>query len=110
MNTECDICCKKSFIIPCGAKNSCNAFVCYDCRYGKDEEFYFETKCYYCFGIDYKQGCLRELGFNFFEGFSVNEYEPNKPYILALVEYKTDKAVMFYDDMWEENPYCFPCD
>lgn len=109
MNTECDICYTTTIIKPCGANNNCKAMVCHDCRFKNCQE-YFTNKCYFCFGLDYKQGCITEMDVDVFE-WGGTDYEPNKPYILALFEYKYDNYAIFNEEWFlEENAYCFPCE
>ena len=108
MNTECDICCNTTIIIPCGANNNSKAKVCHRCRFTNCQE-YFTTKCYFCFGLDYKQGCTVEMNVDVFDcgGF----WKPDKPYILALIEYNDDNHSIGREEwFYEENVYCFPCD
>ena len=110
MNTECNICCNTTIIRPCGANNNCKAMVCDDCRFTNCQQ-YFTAKCYFCFGLDYKRGCTIEMNVDVFDGGISGEWNPSKPYILALMEYNDANHCISREEwFYEENVYCFPCD
>ena len=106
MNTECDICCEKTFIIPCGANIDCKAMVCDDCKLEAFNGDDYISKCYFCCNDDYKEGVYRELTLEVFDC----GYKLNKPYVISLKNYNDIKNRLkpsFFKNIAE---YCFPCD
>ena len=67
--TECIVCYENKFMTPCGALNSCNVYVCDDCKYDNElknsEEavWGYNSRCIICKELEYK----RAIYFNYYD-------------------------------------------
>ena len=123
MNITCNVCFEDKIGVPCGASNTCKAFMCEDCVWKNadknvwDKRDCFGKRCEFCKCYDSRYGLKDEI-YDIFNRASDYDF-PIYNYLILTIMLKgdIDYRTMYYEELQDDRStyngrefWCLPCD